>query len=77
MMKAKMAQTISQEKIQELIDFLHSYTEGWLEEDNRKLVQGEKIECGYDEDLDEIYCVALVERKEDDPKLLNNGQYHD
>ena len=67
----------NQTQINELISFLHDYTEGWLEGDDRKLLPGEQIECGFDEDLNEVYCVALTERKEDDPKLLQNGQYHD
>jgi len=54
--------------------FLKNYTEGWLEGDNRKAIK--PIECQYDKDEQEVYCVSLTERRDDDPQLTD-GSYHE
>ena len=68
--------TIQNSQTQKQIEsFLSDYLDGLIKGENRK--QKGNIECGIDEEQEEIYCAALTERKEDDPKLLQNGGYHD
>jgi len=62
---------IPESELNKLLVFLKDYTKGYLEGDNRKPLS--RIDCGIDDNSEELFCVVLTEKKEGDPQMGKDG----
>ena len=64
---------ISEQEKEKLVSFLYEYAKAELEGEERKIL--DDLECEWDKEDDIPECAVLVERQDDDPKMLSNGSH--